>query len=231
MPKKHENEPTFFGHFLTGIFATLLATPCTAPFLGTAVGFALARGAFEIFAIFTFLGLGLAAPYILLSVSPKLIRLLPKPGKWMITLKRILALSLVATAAWLAHVLFTITTMPALEEGWAKLDQPAIAQYVAEGKTVFVDVTADWCLTCKANKKFVLETPEIEAALSAENVVRMQGDWTQRDETTAAYLQSFGRYGIPFNVVYGPGAPQGIALPELLAKKDILDALGTAGGE
>lgn len=231
MPKKHENEPTFFGHFLTGIFATLLATPCTAPFLGTAVGFALARGPFEIFSIFTFLGLGLAAPYILLSVSPKLIRLLPKPGKWMITLKRILALSLVATAAWLAHVLFTITTMPALEEGWAKLEPAAIERYVAEGKTVFVDVTADWCLTCKANKKFVLEQPEIEAALTAPNVVRMQGDWTQRDEATAAYLQSFGRYGIPFNVVYGPAAPQGIPLPELLAKKDIMDALATVGGE
>jgi suppressor for copper-sensitivity B len=231
LPRKHEHEPTFFGHFLTGAFATLLATPCTAPFLGTAVGFALARGPFEIFAIFTFLGLGLAAPYILLSVSPKLIRLLPKPGAWMVTLKKILALSLVATAAWLAHVLFTITTMPALEEGWAKFDQAAIAQHVAEGKTVFVDVTADWCLTCKANKKFVLETPDVEAALSAENIVKMQADWTQRDEATGAYLQSFGRYGIPFNVVYGPAAPNGLPLPELLTKKDIVDALQAAGGE
>jgi suppressor for copper-sensitivity B len=233
---RHEQEPTLAGHFLTGAFATLLATPCTAPFLGTAIGFALARGAYEIFAIFTFIGIGLALPYILLAVSPGLFRFMPKPGPWMVRLKRVLAIALLVTAMWLAQVLMNVTTMPAIDpdsaaSGWSKLDTAKIAPAVAEGKTVFVDVTADWCLTCKANKKFVLDTDDIKTALAAPNIVLMEGDYTQQDEGISAYLHSFGRYGIPFNVVYGPGAPDGIALPELLTKEAVTDALAEAAGE
>ncbi|MBI1216121.1 MAG: hypothetical protein GC185_09925 [Alphaproteobacteria bacterium] len=231
IPAKHEHEPTFLGHFLTGAFATLLATPCSAPFLGTAIGFALARGAVEIFAIFTFLGLGLALPYMLLAVSPRLFKYMPKPGKWMVTLKKTLAVVLLLTAVWLVHVVVVIRTMPTLDAGWQKFDVALIAPAVAEGKTVVVDVTADWCLTCKANKKFVLEQDDVQDALSADNIVKLQADWTHHDEKIAEYLRSFGRYGIPFNVVYGPDAPKGIALPELLTKKDILDAIDQAGGE
>lgn len=228
---KSADEPTLAGHFLTGAFATLLATPCTAPFLGTAVGFALARGAFEIFTIFTFLGLGLALPYILLALSPRVFKYMPKPGAWMVRLRKVLALALVATAVWLASILLTITATPALGNGWEKFDQARIGTELAAGRTVFVDVTADWCLTCKANKRFVLERMEVDAALSAENVVRLQADWTQRDETIAAYLQSYGKYGIPFNIVYGPGAPEGIVLPELLTQDAVLHALAEAAGE
>lgn len=228
---KHEHEPTLAGHFLTGAFATLLATPCTAPFLGTAVGFALARGTFEIMTIFTFLGLGLALPYIALAVSPGLFRFMPKPGAWMVKLKKFLALALLATALWLGHVLVTISTMPALDAGWQKFDQALIAPAVAEGKTVVVDVTADWCLTCKANKKFVLEQDDMIEALSAPNILLLQADWTARDEKTFEYIKGYGRYGIPFNIVYGPAAPEGIPLPELLSKKAVLDAIAVAAGE
>lgn len=228
---KSADEPTLLGHFLTGAFATLLATPCTAPFLGTAIGFALARGPVEIFTIFTFLGLGLALPYILLAVSPRVFKYMPKPGGWMIRLRKVLALALVATAVWLVSILATITATPALAKGWEKFDQPRIAQEVAAGRTVFVDVTADWCLTCKANKRFVLDREEVQFALSADNVVRLQADWTQRDETIAAYLQSYGKYGIPFNIVYGPAAPEGIVLPELLTQDAVLHALSEASGE
>ncbi len=228
---KHEHEPTLAGHFLTGAFATLLATPCSAPFLGTAIGFALSRGSFEIFAIFTFLGLGLALPYIVLALSPRLFKYMPKPGRWMLTLKKLLAVALLVTAVWLGNVLFTMSTMPALDAGWQKFDMALIAPAVAEGKTVVVDVTADWCLTCKANKKFVLEQKDVIDALDAENILLLQADWTSHDEKIADYLHSFGRYGIPFNVVYGPGAPEGIALPELLSKKAIMDALAVAASE
>lgn len=228
---KSADEPTLAGHFLTGAFATLLATPCTAPFLGTAIGFALARGAFEIFTIFTFLGIGLALPYILLAVSPRVFKYMPRPGAWMVRLRKVLALALVATAVWLGSILLTITATPAMAPGWEKFDQTRIAPAVAEGRTVFVDVTADWCLTCKANKRFVLERTDVQVALSAENVVRLQADWTQRDETIAAYLQSYGKYGIPFNIVYGPGAPDGIVLPELLTQDAVIDALSEAAGE
>ena len=231
IPAKHEHEPTLLGHFLTGAFATLLATPCTAPFLGTAVGFALARGAFEILTIFSFLGLGLAFPYVLLAVSPGIFKYMPRPGRWMVTLKKILSLALAVTALWLANVLFTVTTTPTLDEGWQTFDAALIAPAVAEGKVVVVDVTADWCLTCKANKRLVMEQKDVAEALAGPEILKLQADWTHRDEAVAAYLKSFGKYGIPFNVIYGPAAPEGIVLPELLTKRAVRDALAAAAGE
>lgn len=229
--KRQEEEPTLLGHFLTGAFATLLATPCTAPFLGTAVGFALAGGSIDIFVIFTFLGLGLALPYIVLALSPKLFKHMPKPGKWMLTLRKILALALVGTALWLGSVLFTISTQATLDAGWEKFDAALIVPAVNEGKTVIVDVTADWCLTCKANKRLVLEQQDVIDAIAGENILRLQADWTHHDESIAAFLKTHGKYGIPFNIVYGPGAPKGIVLPELLTKRAVTDALIVAAGE
>lgn len=231
IPARHENEPTLLGHFLTGAFATLLATPCSAPFLGTAVGFALARDTFDIFAIFTLLGFGLALPYIILALSPGIFKHMPKPGRWMVKMKKILALSLLVTALWLGNILFTITATPALDSGWQKFDEALIAPAVENGQTVFVDITADWCLTCKANKKLVLQTTAVKEMLAAQNVLLLQGDWTKRDETIAAYLRKYGRYGIPFNIAYGPGAPDGIPLPELLSKDAVAAALNEAAGE
>jgi suppressor for copper-sensitivity B len=229
--KTHEHTPTMTGHFMTGAFATLLATPCTAPFLGTAVGFALAREAFDIYAVFTFLGLGLAAPYIVLALSPRIFKYMPKPGKWMLTLRKILAVALLVTAAWLLNVLVTVTTQATLDEGWVAFNEALIKPAVENGKTVIVDVTADWCLTCKANKRLVLEQDDIMDALSNPNILRLQADWTQRDETISTYLKKYGRYGIPFNIVYGPAAPEGIILSELLTKKEVLDALAQATDE
>ena len=228
---KHEHEPTLTGHFLTGAFATLLATPCTAPFLGTAVGFALARQATDIFIVFTFLALGLAFPYIVLALSPRIFKYMPKPGRWMLVLRKILAGALMLTAAWLISVLITVSTQATLDDGWTSFDEALIRPAVEEGRTVVVDVTADWCLTCKANKRLVFDQQEVEEALFSPNILRLQADWTHRDETIAAYLRKYGRYGIPFNIIYGPGAPDGIILSELLSKKEIIRALADAAGE
>tara|TARA_Y100001936_G_scaffold248598_1_gene296880 strand:- start:311 stop:2452 length:2142 start_codon:yes stop_codon:yes gene_type:complete len=271
------------GHFATGAFAALLATPCSAPFLGTAVGFALARGAFEIYLIFTALGLGLALPYLLVSAFPALANRFPKPGPWMITLRKILAFALAATAAWLVTVLdtqigrtaaltsagllvalvlvisfhnkvaenarklivsgavvvalVTVLVPPQFAQTnvqsntdalWQKFDPAAISRHVSAGKTVFVDVTADWCVTCKVNKALVLDTGEIVKRLKNSNVVAMRADWTRPDPVITAFLQRFMRYGIPFNVVFGPKAPQGIVLPELLRKDVVAAALNGA---
>jgi len=279
------------GHFATGAFATLLATPCTAPFLGTAIGFALARGPGEILLIFAFLGLGLALPYLLIAALPMLATWLPRPGPWMITLRRILGVALAGTAVWLLTVLATqVGTGPALavagllialaavlrfrpgrrdyrfatpalagllalaaailpgaldehgavrsgapspaavSAGWEPLDTARIAALIAEGKTVFVDVTADWCLTCQVNKKLVLDADPVRGRLAGPEVVTMRGDWTLPSDGIARYLESFGRYGIPFDAVYGPGLPQGEALPELLSDDAVLDALKRAAG-
>ena len=278
------------GHFLTGAFATLLATPCSAPFLGTAVGFALARGPGEILLIFATLGLGLALPYLGVAAVPALATRLPRPGHWMVTLRRILGLALAATALWLLSVLaaqvglaptlgvgalllglgivlwlgharragrvpvpalagalavaaFVLpATLPtrdaaavavapvAADEAWRDMDLGLIPALVAEGKVVFVDVTADWCLTCQVNKKLVLDTDEMRARLQSDAVVAMRGDWTLPSEEISRYLESFGRYGIPFDAVYGPGLPDGLALPELLTTDAVRKAMARAAG-
>lgn len=274
----------FLGHFLTGALATVLATPCSAPFLGTAIGFALARGPFEILAVFAALGVGLALPYLAVASFPDVAARLPRPGHWMVTLRRILGLALIATAAWLLVVLasargaatalvvvgalallvaslyaarrsrtpfgwlgpavvavlallspyFVAARAPSANPSigmiaWQPFDSAAIPGLVAQGKVVFVDVTADWCLTCKVNERVVLETESVAHALSTGGVVAMRADWTNPDPRIAAFLARFGRYGIPFNAVYGPSAAVGIVLPELLTREAVLEALAKAG--
>lgn len=279
------------GHFLTGAFATLLATPCTAPFLGTAVGFALSRGPLEIYSVFLALGIGLAAPWILVAAFPVLANRLPKPGHWMITLKRILSIALIGTALWLLSVLwfqigsaatgiiaslmvaigFTVWQYRHLGEKarfatwvvvglltaismvgassfngegseraiaagdaqkiWRKFDIAAVRNEVAKGNTVLVDVTADWCLTCQVNKSLVLNRGRVAEILGDGRIIAMQADWTKPDPVISDYLKSFGRYGIPFNIVYGPAAPQGVPLPEILTESSVLAAFEKAGGK
>ncbi|UUX51943.1 protein-disulfide reductase DsbD family protein [Nisaea acidiphila] len=276
-------------HFLTGAFATLLATPCSAPFLGTAVGFALSRGAAEILTVFAVMGLGLAAPYLLVAAIPGLARALPKPGPWMVWLRRILALALLATALWLfsvfaasaepvralllavlalvltgalvwrarrggaqhraAGLLAAFSMLAVIGVGlqatardggaapetesavnWQTFDRREIARLVAAEKTVLIDVTADWCLTCKVNKSLVLDGSEITARIASGDIVAMRADWTTPDPAIAEYLASFGRYGIPFNAVYGPAAPSGVVLPELLSLEAVEAAIREARG-
>lgn len=272
------------GHFASGAFATLLATPCSAPFLGTAVGFALSRGPFEIFSIFLVLGLGMSTPYLAVAVWPAMAQRLPKPGRWMLVLRRILGLVLLGTAGWLLSVLAAeaglrggglvaaliltvllvlglgrrlpspvrgaavlllggaalasvaagptsrpLQAQPAELSGiWTPFTKEAVAKSVADGKVVFVDVTAEWCITCQVNKAAVVYRGKVAETLRASDVVAYEADWTRPDEAITTYLASFGRYGIPFNVVYGPGAPDGIVLPELLTEEAVLDALAKA---
>jgi suppressor for copper-sensitivity B len=113
---------------------------------------------------------------------------------------------------------------------WQTFNRSEIPRLVADGKTVFVDATADWCLTCKANKNLVLTRGQVAQALLAENVVPMVADWTRQDEDIARFLRSNNRFGVPFNIVYGPGAPDGIPLPELLTSETVLNALEKAAG-
>ena len=116
-------------------------------------------------------------------------------------------------------------------EGWVAFDRSEIARRVAAGQVVFVDVTADWCLTCQVNKKLVIDTDAVAEAFEAREVVRMRADWTRPSDEISSYLAGFGRYGIPFNVVYGPGAPAGVTLPELLTVKSVLAATDQAAGD
>ena len=268
------------GAFATGLFATLLATPCSAPFVGTAVAFALGHGWMETLAVFLAMGLGLALPYLAIAIRPRIATALPKPGRWMLWLRGVLGFALIATAVWLGSVLLALAgeipvvalaalsavmllwlwqaraawrlpgaivfvllgvALPAalpspnpaarsqaLAGVWQPFSQDRLATLVADGKTVLVDVTADWCITCQANKAAVLNRGEVAAHLTGGDVVALQADWTRPDPAIQTYLASFGRYGIPFNAVYGPKAPSGIPLPELLTEGMVLSAFEAA---
>lgn len=270
------------GHFLTGALATLLATPCSAPFLGIAISFALAGTSADIFVIFAAIASGLALPYLAVAAFPAMATRLPKPGRWMIVLRRVLGLALAGTAVWLVWVLaggigwpgavavggiaagvaillaggrrvpqrfraagvtgivalalaaFLVPANPPADarsadaSGWRPLAPERIAALVGEGHTVFVNVTADWCLTCKVNERLVLSRNPVRSLLAGEQTVAMRGDWTLPDDDIARYLAGFGRYGIPFDAVYGPALPHGEPLPELLSTEAVADALARA---
>ncbi|KHT47773.1 protein-disulfide reductase DsbD family protein [Vibrio sinaloensis] len=273
----------YWGHFSQGAFATLLATPCSAPFLGTAVAFALAASNVELLVIFTALAAGMAMPWLLVAMWPNLARALPKPGRWMNKVRTLFGLMLLATSCWLLYllanhlpifwiILLAVTAIVVLlarikrvygdkamafsggillfslagsllvasvttehwatplpqDPNWKPLSNRLIEQSVAQGKTVFVNVTADWCITCQANKIGVILQDPVYSTLLADNMVAIQGDWTHPDSAVTDYLRANGRYGVPFNIVYGPYAPDGIPLPVILTEQVVMDAMNMA---
>ncbi|WP_047626209.1 protein-disulfide reductase DsbD family protein [Enterobacter sp. ZOR0014] len=276
------------GSFCEGMFATLLATPCSAPFLGTAVAFALGAPLHALWLIFLMLGVGMSLPWLFVALVPKTAMLLPKPGRWMNTLKAILGLMMLASSLWLATllslhlgamvsqivvlvlivvalVLFTLkgqTSSPlfwivvialsafggyqlrgvftsppdapaqhiAETIPWQPLSEDAILQALSQGKRVFVDISADWCVTCKVNEHRVLNQPDIIAALSQPDVVALRSDWSQPSVFIADFLAKRNRYAIPFNAVYGPGLPEGEILSPLLDKRTLVTTLNNAKG-
>src|SRR6202158_3069862 len=289
------------GHFVSGLFATLMATPCSAPFLGTAIGFALAQPAPIVFAIFLAARTGLALPYLVLAAAPGAARFLPRPGAWMETVRGIMGFLLGASAIWLLYVLaaqisperlalfevglLLIALVTWLRHratsdraaprsaagcslavvaplvlllvvaagagalaasgagagagdvgagsrlaaqgrsagliGWVAFDRTRAESLAAGGQLVFVDVTADWCFTCKINERLILDTPEIGSAFAAHHVLPMRADWTNRNDTITRFLADNGRYGIPFYLLYRPGR-EPLVFSELPSKSAIL---------
>ncbi len=272
----------YSGDFATGMFGAVMATPCSAPFLGTALAFALTGAPIDVLLIFLAMGIGLATPYLAIAARPAWVQRLPKPGRWMVTLRIVLAALLLATLVWLLWVLQAVATsgvmigvllalgiilgcvfwntykrgilpialaaaaagasfaLPAFVDttpaesivglDWVKFDRAEIPRHISLGHTVFVDVTADWCLTCKANKALVLNRDPVAGLLAEPNVIAMQADWTRPDPSIQQFLEANGRFGIPFNIVYGPSAPEGIALSEVLTAGSVTDALARASG-
>ena len=280
--------------FGSGVLAVVIASPCTAPFMGAALGYALAAPAVETFGIFVALGLGMALPYLALAWFPAWRRVLPRPGPWMVRLKQLLAFPLYATVVWLIWVLGaqvdndavlragatlvavtfalwawrsyrggaarawsvvaaagalaavaiawplvagTRAALPvdralsaagpgaaSVDGAWQPYSEARVAQLTEQGRTVFVDYTAAWCVTCQVNERFVLHSQAVRDEFRRLGIVLVRADWTRRDPEITRSLAALGRSGVPAYVLYRKGhAPQ--LLPEILRKQTVLDAL------
>ncbi len=219
--------------FLSGAFATLLATPCTAPFLGIAMGYAVSQSFANIVIFFLVAGLGFASPYLVLMLLPVAWIPHPKPGPWMAHLRHTLGFALLGTSLWLGTVWWSAMQTSDLNEGLfqnAKTqlgDQ--IAQHVREGRVVLVNVTAAWCLTCQVNKRIAFRNLETWIKQSHGKLVFIEMDWTRPNPKIEAFLAQHRRAGIPLTVVYGPHHAQGHVLSELLSENDLVQAIHDAG--
>jgi thiol:disulfide interchange protein DsbD len=278
----------YTGSFFTGVLAVVVATPCTAPFMGAAIGYALAQSALVTFAIFTALALGLAAPYVALTLQPAWTRLLPKPGAWMEVLRQAVAVPIFVTVIWLAWVLAAAygagilaallssflllaiagwflgrwpakrwstivaaliligvialavfgqrlvgesaaksasTELNSTASGWQPWSADAVSRYQAQGRPIFVDFTAAWCLSCQVNERVALNRPEVQQAFKSANVVLLRADWTRHDEAITQALAALGRSGVPAYALYTPGATNPQLLPEVLTPGIVINAL------
>jgi thiol:disulfide interchange protein DsbD len=280
------------GSFFQGVFATVLATPCTAPFLGTALGFAFTQSAAIILAMFIAIAAGMSAPYLLLSAQPAWLRFLPRPGPWMVHVKEFMGFLLLATLLFLLYVLgaqrglegaiwascfllmisvacwmkgaFVVPTASAVKRAvvlvlmlllvigsgvyfigdkfqsakiasagsqirgdWQPFTPERLQTELEQGRTVFVDFTAAWCLTCKFNEASVLEAQDVREAFQRHGIVKLKADWTNGDPVITKLLQQFGRPGVPLYVLYPAKNEEPIVFPEVLTKGMILDKLET----
>jgi thiol:disulfide interchange protein len=269
-----------FGAFCLGIFTTVLATPCSGPFLGSLLGYTISQPPLVTYMVFASIGLGMALPYILIGFFPSLVAWLPKPGQWMETFKHLLGFVLLATvvflfstineayflstlsllfaiwfacwlvghtpiyapwraraAAWLGGILVAsaigyLAFKPAEESPLPR--QPyspqALAVARAQGKTVMVDFTADWCLTCKSNLKFAINKNEVKELVEQNDVVTLLADWTDENPDIEQALLQLNSRSIPLLVIY-PADPKRevIVLRDVVTKSGLLEALAAAG--
>ncbi|MEO8024046.1 MAG: thioredoxin family protein [Polaromonas sp.] len=264
--------------FLTGVLATAVASPCTAPFMGASLGYAVGLPVLQALAVFAAIGVGMALPYLAASALPAVARALPRPGAWMVTFKQLMAFPMFATVAWLVWVLGqqsgidgagallallvlmalvlwsltlkgrsrTVTATLSIALGaagvwavgqnvikplgapsvvaasgrWLAWEPGRVDQLTAEGRSVFVDFTAAWCVTCQYNKTTTLANADVLADVDAKNVALLRADWTRRDPAVTAALSQLGRNGVPVYVIYKPGrAP--VVLSEILSVSDV----------
>lgn len=210
------------GGFATGALAAFVATPCSGPFMGAALGATLALPAAAAMPIFGGLGLGLALPFVAIAYSPALRSRLPKPGAWMVTFRKWLALPMAITALGLAWLLWqqvgSDRTSPAAiaAKTSASWSPEKLAAARASGKPVFVNFTADWCITCKVNEQTSLNTADVQAAFDKAGVVQLTGDWTNGDPAITRALAEQGRNSLPLYLWYAPGADKAEVLPQIL---------------
>ena len=215
--------------FLRGFLTTLLATPCSAPFVGTAITFAFSESYLNMLSIFFFMSLGLAFPWLSIAIFPKTLSYLPSPGKWMVLVKYILGSGLLITSIWIFSIFLTSLNYNFNFYYQSQKDDHIITwekglanKLAKDGQVVLVDITADWCLTCKLNKYTIFNNKILNQEIKKGNIKFVQADWTLPDQKILDFLGENGRYGIPFNIVYGPKKVNGIVLPEVISVQSLL---------
>ncbi|NQZ01497.1 MAG: thioredoxin family protein [Bdellovibrionales bacterium] len=211
------------GSFFTGVLAVVVASPCTAPFMGVAMGYALSQSTAVVLLIFTGIGLGLAFPFLLFAVAPGLTAMLPRPGAWMERLKKAMALPLLGTSLWLAWVLSL--QLQALEEGhghYEKFTEARVESELKAGHPVFVNFTAAWCISCQVNEQVVFSSKEVQDFFSENKVIQLKADWTNRDERIGAVLKRYERAGVPLYLFYSEKNEGPEVLPEILTQAGFL---------
>ncbi|MDX2095296.1 MAG: protein-disulfide reductase DsbD family protein [Alphaproteobacteria bacterium] len=220
------DESKLRGSFFTGVLAVMVATPCSAPFMATAIGATLSMPTLQALLVFATLGLGMAAPFLTISLWPAARRLLPKPGAWMHRFKQILGVPMLATALWLIYVLAQLLQPVTFDasDGHAAYSAPRLAQLRAEGTPVLVDATAAWCLTCKVNERVALKPDSMQQFFREKGITLMVADWTTNDPAITDYLTGFGRNGVPLYVYY-PAHGEPKVLPQILTPSIVREAI------
>jgi len=219
--------------FVSGVITTIVASPCTAPFMGTALTVALSQPNIVGFAIFTCLGLGLALPLVLLSAFPFLFIFVPRPGPWMVHLKKVLGIILLACVAWFLGVFGMQTGLLDLSKlyqpphaiHWQAYSSTAVNQARETGHGVFIDFTAGWCINCQVNDLLVLQNHEVVRAFKEQGIIAFKGDWTKYDPAITQALAFYGRDSIPVYVYYPPGSTTPNILSQLITPKMILERI------
>jgi thiol:disulfide interchange protein len=264
------------GSFFSGLLAVVVATPCSAPFLGPALGYTLTLPAFQALIMFSMIGLGLASPFLVLAIFPKLVSALPRPGAWMESFKQglsfllfgtvvfliwvltgmvqgqpllfsMLGLVLIAFGCWvygrwslphksartrLIAVILTLLSIggglyagwPVKEDKWAEWSPEKVAELRAANKPVYIDFTAQWCVTCQVNKR-VYKNEALKKLIAEKKVVLLKADWTNEDPRITQAISALGKAAVPVNVLYLPGQAEPIILPELLSVDNVSEAL------
>ena len=272
-----QSEEGLRSSFMTGVLATTVASPCTAPFMGPALGFAVSQSATIAVLVFAFLGLGMALPFILLAWIPGLTKRLPKPGPWMDLFKQFLAFPIYLTAVWLlwvagrqtsidvaaavviglvllvmglwvwklsskptTRVLAAATLAAALavpvfaisetevEPDFLTYSPELLADLRADGQPVFINLTADWCITCLVNERIALSSEKVKQLMSDKGINYLKGDWTNSDPQITQLLERFNRSGVPLYLLYPRGQGEAEILPQILTESMVIDALNKA---
>jgi len=215
--------------FFTGVLAVIVASPCSVPFMGVALGYALTQPTAAALVIFLGLGLGLASPFLVFAYVPWLVQHLPKPGAWMEKLKHWLALPLYLSTLWLLWVLWHQLVIPAPAEKnpnqyWEKYSAQTLSTYLDNHEPVFIELTADWCITCLVNEKTTLTRTVVLDTMKEKHIHYLRGDWTNRNAEITALLKQYQRGGVPLYIYYGKDKSVTV-LPQLLTEQTVLDAL------